>query len=238
MNTRTKRIVFVTGYKGGTGRTTFARGLLDVYQHRGMNYQAYDTDMTNPQLHRHYPEATVINLTQDPVQWANNIENEQPDVALLDMSAGSGVNFEQLMQEYPIILAAEEMGYRLTLVSVIGRNKDSQNSLQMLMNYAGDRVDYVAVKNLWAGDEKCYERFDASDIRKQLMGLHGQEILLPKITGESYYTIDEHNLRFRAATQADSMVPLAQRSRIHKWLTSLEQRICGAGEYLGVVNPA
>jgi hypothetical protein len=235
MNTRTKRIVFVTGYKGGTGRTTFARGLLDIYQHLGMNYQAYDTDRTNPQLHRHYPEAALIDLTRNPVQWANEIEETKPDVALIDMSAGSGVDLNQLMQEWPIVVGTEEMGYRLTFVSVIGRNKDSQNALQVLMDGGGNQVDYVAVKNRYFGDEEEYGRFNASYTRAQLLELNGREIWIPRLFDPSYDLVDEHDLAFRAAAREGSPLTLAHRSRVHQWLKSVEQEIDKNNMHFGIV---
>lgn len=47
-------MVLVTGSKGGTGKSTFARGLRDVLWHRGVSCAAYDCDGESPQLHRFY----------------------------------------------------------------------------------------------------------------------------------------------------------------------------------------
>jgi CobQ/CobB/MinD/ParA nucleotide binding domain len=231
-----KRIIFVTGNKGGTGKTTFARGLLDVYQHLGINCRAYDTDRGGPQLHRHYAQTTLLNLAYDAQDWLKHLETNSSDVVLVDTAAGSGIWFEQLEQELNLIQVATELGYRITLVSVIARNKDSQNALQVLMDCAGDRVDYVAVKNLWFGDETKYGQFDSSGARAQLLRLNGREILLPKMLGEIYYSIDERDLGFRDATQEGSGIELVQRSHIKQWLATIETEIHKAGDYLGVIK--
>jgi hypothetical protein len=122
------------------------------------------------------------------------------------------------------------------LVSVIARNKDSQNALQVLMDCAGDRVDYVAVKNLWFGDEIKYGQFDSSGARAQLLRLNGCEILLPKMLGEIYYSIDEHDLAFRDAMQEGSGISLVERSHIKHWLTMIDAEVHKAGHYLGVTK--
>jgi hypothetical protein len=122
------------------------------------------------------------------------------------------------------------------LVSVIARNKDSQNALQVLMDCAGDRVDYVAVKNLWFGDETKYAQFDSSGARAQLLHLNGREILLPKMLSEIYYSIDERDLGFRDAMQEGSGISLVQRSHIKQWLATIEAEVCNAGDYLGLMS--
>jgi hypothetical protein len=135
-----------------------------------------------------------------------------------------------------LIQVATELGYRITLVSVIARNKDSQNALQVLMDCAGDRVDYLAVKNLWFGDETKYSQFDSSATRAQLLRLNGREILLPKMLSEIYYSIDERDLGFRDAMQEGSGIALVQRSHIKQWLTTIETEVCNAGDYLGLMS--
>ena len=50
-----KRVVWVTGGKGGgTGKSTFARGLLDTLLTAGIDVAAHDGDHDNSQLFRHY----------------------------------------------------------------------------------------------------------------------------------------------------------------------------------------
>ena len=49
-----KRVIWVTGGKGGVGKSTFARGLLDILREAGLNVAAFDGDPTNAQLFRYY----------------------------------------------------------------------------------------------------------------------------------------------------------------------------------------
>jgi hypothetical protein len=230
-----KRIIFVTGNKGGTGKTTFARGLLDVYQQLGINCQAYDTDRGGPQLHRHYPQATTIDLSRDAQQWLETLKRDRSDIVLVDMSAGSGIWVEQLAQHLNLIQVATELGWRLTLVSVVANGKDALNALQVLLDEFGDQVDYVAVKNA-ATMRSDSDRFATSSTRQHLCQLQGAEITMPKLFHSAYDAIDEHDLAFRQAMQAGSGLTRADRSRLCQWLNRMQEAITLAGVYLGLAN--
>jgi CobQ/CobB/MinD/ParA nucleotide binding domain len=228
-----KRIIFVTGNKGGTGKTTFARGLLDVYQHLGVNCQAYDSDRLAPQLHRHYPQATTIDLTCNAQQWLESLKHDRSDVVLADMSAGSGIWVEQLVQHLNLIQVATELGWRLTLVSVVAGGKDSLNALQVLLNEFGNQVDYVAVKNA-ASMRSDSDRFATSPTHQRLCQLQGAEITMPQLFHSAYDAIDEYDLAFRQAMQAESGLTRADRSRVCQWLNRMQETVTQSEGYLGL----
>ncbi|WP_375511928.1 hypothetical protein [uncultured Nostoc sp.] len=49
-----KRLVIVTGDKGGVGKSTFARGLVQTYLDKGQRFIGFDADSSNSQLLRFY----------------------------------------------------------------------------------------------------------------------------------------------------------------------------------------
>lgn len=49
-----KRLVIVTGDKGGVGKSTFARGLVQTYLDKGQSFLGFDADSSNSQLLRFY----------------------------------------------------------------------------------------------------------------------------------------------------------------------------------------
>ena len=49
-NTSQRRLVIVTGDKGGVGKSTFARGLLQLYINKDIKCLTYEADQRNPQL--------------------------------------------------------------------------------------------------------------------------------------------------------------------------------------------
>jgi len=170
----------VTGDKGGgTGKSTFARGLLDIYRFRGIDCQAYDGDKRNAQLYRHYknlqPGVERIDFFTRGGADAllDNLENSQPQVVLVDLPAQSGEAFDNYETEMGLFADAGEMGYQVTTASVISRVADSVNALRLLMQYCGEAVDYLAVKNLFYGEPEKFSRFDESKTRKEFQSQGG-----------------------------------------------------------------
>jgi hypothetical protein len=235
-----KRIVFITGDKGGTGKSSFARGLLDIYQHADIPCQAYDSDRRNPQLYRHYAQTPGgvdeidIITTGKGDDFLAELDTNQPDLVLVDLPAGAGEWFEQWEQELGLIEDVALMGYRVTMVSVISRVKDAVNSLRILLDCYDRRIDYVVVKNLYFGQVDQFKRFDSSHTRELLQELDAIEIAMPDLFDDAYDTIDQHDLSFREALAEGSPLSRANRSRVCHWLRKLEAEVQKADHYLGL----
>jgi hypothetical protein len=234
-----KRMILVTGNKGGTGKSTFSRGLLDVYTHLGLPCRAYDSDTQNPQLFRHYDKAVGVSRIDIALRGGadvllDDLEQSQATVVLVDLPAGSGNSFEQYERDVQLISSASELGYRLTVVSVLSRVKDAVNALRLLMAFCDDRVDYVVVKNLHFGEADKFKRFDQSKAKAQFLALGGVEMTMPDLFDDTYDVIDEKDLTFRQAVGEQSPLSRANRSRVHQWLKTMELEIRQAGSYLGM----
>jgi hypothetical protein len=235
-----KRLVMITGDKGGTGKSTFARGLLDIYQHQNIACRAYDGDRRNAQLYRHYQNTddgvTEIDIaTQGAAdELLDSLESNPSPITMIDMPAGSGKWFEVLDRDVELIQTAAEWDCRLTLVSVMSPVKDSINALRILMDYCDDRVDYIAVQNRHFGEGAEYAKFQDSKTRERFLEYRGKEIAMPKLFSASYNQIDDHDLTFRAAAMAGSPMTISHRSRVNQWLRQMETEIAQAGMYLGI----
>ncbi|MCC5623331.1 hypothetical protein [Nostoc sp. CHAB 5715] len=49
-----KRLIIVTGDKGGVGKSTFARALFQLYINKSLPCVTYEADLRNPQLERYF----------------------------------------------------------------------------------------------------------------------------------------------------------------------------------------
>jgi energy-coupling factor transporter ATP-binding protein EcfA2 len=233
------RMVVVTGNKGGCGKSTFARGLLDIYHHAQIPHVAYDSDTQNPQLFRHYNKVTTVSRIDIALRGGadsllEDMERSRGAVILLDLPAGAGSSFQKYEQDIQLIELAAGLGYRLTLVSVISRVKDSVNALRQLMDYCGDRVDYITTKNLHFGDIDKFKRFDQSKTKTQFLAFGGVELAMPDLFDDTYDVIDEKDLTFRSAVQEGSPLTLANRSRVNQWLKTMGLEAHKASHYLGL----
>ncbi|WP_017654751.1 hypothetical protein [Fortiea contorta] len=235
----TDRLVLVTGDKGGTGKSVVARILLDIYRHRNIKCIAYECDQSNPQLYRHYnkvaPGVQTLKLNQrggaDALQ--DDLQRLNPQVSLVDLPAGAAEYFENVAKDIFLFENTQRLGYRITMVSVLSRVKESLLQLQRLVDFCGDRVDYVIIKNLYWGDEYKFTRYDNSTIRKTVLGLGAIELNLPELFDDIFDLIDSNDLTFREAL-AHEAFSLSNQSRVFGWITACEKEFTKAGIILGV----
>ena len=238
---KTKRLVIVTGDKGGVGKSTFSRGLLQLYIDRNLFCIAYDADQRNNQLRRHHEKfnpglVRCINVFDrgKADQLLIDLEAETFPLVLLDLPAQSGGVFELFVKELSFFdTLADELGYRVTMVSIINRLRDSVNILNALHKYCENKVDYVVVKNLFFGDKEKFGRYDGSPIRETLLGKGLVEVLMPDLIDYCYDFIDENDLTFRQASSKDFGSLLAVRARVKSWLDDFEEKLKPAPNLLG-----
>ncbi len=233
-------IVLVTGSKGGTGKSTFSRGLRDILLHQGVSCATYDSDGDNAQLYRFYKEvgagvSRIDIFTRGGADaLIDDLESNGAAVTLVDLPAGSSKALESFESEMGFIDTAKELGYSVTLVSVMSRVKDSVNALRLLMESFEDRVSYLVVKNLFFGDPDKFRLFDNSKVRERVLASGGLIIGMPDLFDDTYDFLDEQNLTFRAAAGEGSPLTRAHRSRVFQWLKQFEGEVQRAGARLGV----
>ncbi|HEY9828801.1 MAG TPA: division plane positioning ATPase MipZ [Stenomitos sp.] len=231
-----KVLILVTGDKGGTGKSTFARGLLDVLTHHGVKVAAYDGDRRNAQLFRHYRslEGGVTQLdvmeTGGSDRLLDDMESEVAPVMLVDLPAGAGAALEEFEKETGFLEGATELGYQVSLVSVLSPVRDSVNALRVLMEEMGEQAAYVAVKNLHFGSDVQFEVFDESKAKQELLRREGLILSMPKLFGETFSLVDNKSLTFRQASQ---VLVMSQRRRVYQWLDALDRELVKAGPILG-----
>jgi Mrp family chromosome partitioning ATPase len=233
------RLVLVTGDKGGTGKSVVARILLDIYRNRNVKCIAYECDQSNPQLYRHYnkvlPGVQTLKLNQrggaDALQ--DDLKGLSPKISLVDLPAGAAESFENVAKDIFLFKNTQRLGYRITMVSVLSRVKESLEQLKRLVDFCGDRVDYVIVKNLYWGDEHKFTRYNNSEIRQTLAGLGAVELLLPELFDEIFDLIDVNDLTFREALEHDAF-SFSNQSRVFGWIETCEAEFARAGALLGI----
>ncbi len=176
-----KRAIFVCSQKGGAGKTTFARGLLDILRCEDQTVAAYDADGHVGQLFQHHglrDAAGQLLPGQDPCVGCGcfDIREEddrdvllnalatEPPLLLFDLPGGVVGELGKVVDHgaAPFGLFSEyrDRGYAVTIVVVMTPVHASVRTVQYSIEAFGETVDYVAVKNLAFGAEDAFVLFD------------------------------------------------------------------------------
>src|SRR6266571_3101198 len=87
-----KPAVFLIGAdKGGVGKTTVARTLLDYFGARQVPTRAFDTESPRGTLKRFHPDVTEVvdmTTTSDQMKIFDTLNSASPSVTVIDVRAG------------------------------------------------------------------------------------------------------------------------------------------------------
>src|SRR6201982_2919960 len=84
-------VVLIGGDKGGVGKTTVARTLLDYFAHQQLRVRAFDTELPRGTLKRFHPDVTDvvdINHVPDQMRIFDTVNSTDATVTLIDVRAG------------------------------------------------------------------------------------------------------------------------------------------------------
>src|SRR5256885_16566067 len=84
-------VILVGADKGGVGKTTVARTLLDYFTANHVPTRAFDTEVPRGTLKRFHPEATEvvdINSVPDQMRIFDTLGNDESKVTIIDVRAG------------------------------------------------------------------------------------------------------------------------------------------------------
>lgn len=235
------RLIWVKGSKGGTGKSTYARGFNDLLVTKKIKSAAFDGDRENSQLYRHYKDAGSgvrrVDITKR--DGGDEIITEMAAIKtpfiLVDLPGGAGDILTVLEEEIGFLSAVAELGYQMTVVSVLSRTKDALNQLKQTLDITdGYGVNHVVVKNLFYGAASKFRSFDKSRTRQRLLDNGGVIIEMRELYEDAYDYVDDDDLTFFEATVAKDQSQFANARKVKQWRNHFEQQITLTNGLLGL----
>jgi CobQ/CobB/MinD/ParA nucleotide binding domain len=124
-------VVIVAADKGGVGKTTLSRVLLDYFKAQGRDTKAYDTESPKGNLVRFHKDVTeVVNLrdSNDQIKVFDSITREK--VMLIDMRAGLLEETVSLLTDIGFFDLARAGKLNLAFMHIIGSTIASFNEIE------------------------------------------------------------------------------------------------------------
>ena len=208
-----KRIVFVTGDKGGVGKSFTSRALVQYYVDTKQPFHAFDIDPVNPNLAQFYPDATSqIDIEEEGALDEIRNEVEKQPLLLVDCAARSLNELDHWFKDLGLIQERSRLHLSFTFVFVITPDKSCTVIMADTLEKFGKEAEYLVVKN--HGKGKNFSIYEASKLRTSLRKEHqGQEITLPPLLERTVVHLDSHDIGFGDAL-AHPEVAVADRSRV------------------------
>jgi hypothetical protein len=254
-----KKAVFICAQKGGTGKSTVARAIVDHIRTRGGDdnkVAAFDADPKVGQLAQFYgirsadgeldPAANFKNWKEGVISFDIRDKDAIPIMAdaldlganylVFDMPGGSIDDMKEVFGSMETFLAEyEKEGYEVWVFVVITPMLASSNNINSIVGTFGPNTKYVAVKNLGFGDESSFEFFDGSLAARAgfpalaVRTAGGMVVAMPPMAPNTYSIIDADCLKFSDAAVSTGGMSRTHRTRVAYWLRDMGAMIDSTG---------
>jgi len=225
-----KKLVVVSG-KGGVGKSTLSRALIEYATRRSISLRAFDADGSNASLARFYPETKVINVDGD-LRISDWYESEvipallsgDNRIVLLDLGAGAERLFRSWCVDNDAVDVLAHESVSVSLWHVLDPTLDSVSpfleAVQLL-----PKVNHVVwlnhglAKGLDVADPD--RAFDAIRREPEFINALADRrlfVIPPLLEGA---LIDAQDLCFEDAIASSGPLSLFQRLRVKRWVEQI-----------------
>jgi hypothetical protein len=175
-------VIIVGADKGGVGKTTVARTLLDYFNAHQTPIRAFDTESPRGTLSRFHPDITEnVDITQVPDQMKifDTLGTTQATVTVIDVRAGLLSPTLQALNEIGFLEAAKKDQITFAVFHILGPSIASLQEIAETAQFVGD-ASYFLVKNhinetsFFEWDPATYDSYF-----KQIQ--NAEEITIPKL---------------------------------------------------------
>jgi hypothetical protein len=142
-------VIIVGADKGGVGKTTVSRTLLDYFDAHQIPTRAFDTESPKGTLKRFHPDVTDvvdINLVPDQMKIFDTLSSADAAVTVIDVRAGLMSGTLKALRDIGFIDAAKKGQITFALFHILGPTIASLDEIADTAAYLGD-ARYFMVKN-------------------------------------------------------------------------------------------
>jgi hypothetical protein len=224
-------LILVGADKGGVGKTTVSRSLLDYFARKNILTRAFDTENPRGSLQRFYPSITeVIDLgnVAHQMRVLDTMETANVPVTVVDLKAGNLSYSLDLFERIGVLDAARNGMFTLGLVHVVGPSIASLDEIGEISKYLSG-MQYVVARN--AINETNFFEWDEATYRKYFTtASKAHEISVPKLNEMAYEQVDVAGVTFkdfidnRAADGTQGKFSFVLRGYVKKWCAEIDEQ--------------
>ena len=221
-------LILVGADKGGVGKTTTSRALLDFLAHKNILTRAFDTENPRGTLRRFYPAITeIIDLANvaDQMKVLDTMESSAVKVTVVDLKAGSLSGALDTFDKIGVLEAARSGQFNLGLMHVVGPSIASLDEMGEVAKYTKG-LYYIVARNFI--NETNFFEWDEKTYKKYFAGLsNAREIEIPKLNEMAYEQVDLAGVTFsdfienRDAKGNPGNFSFVLRGYVKKWVADL-----------------
>lgn len=142
-------LILVGAEKGGVGKTTVSRALLDFFARKNILTRAFDTENPRGTLSRSYsilPKSIHLGNVAHQMKVLDTMDTANVPVTIVDLKAGNMSYALDIFERIGVLEAARAGAFNLGLFHVIGPSIASLDEIAEIAHYL-QGVHYVVARN-------------------------------------------------------------------------------------------
>jgi hypothetical protein len=175
-------VILIGADKGGVGKTTVARTLLDYFGTRHVSTRAFDTEWPRGTLKRFHPDVTqVVDVASvsDQMKIFDTVSSADAKVTVIDVRAGLLSSTLQALTNIGFIELGKTGQITLVVFHILGPSIASLEEIAETAHFVGD-ANYFLVKNHI--NETSFFDWDPATYKSYFNRIKGaEEITIPKL---------------------------------------------------------
>jgi hypothetical protein len=224
-------LILVGADKGGVGKTTVSRILLDYFARKNVLCRAFDTESPRGSLKRFYPASTeVIDLENVAHQMKvlDTLETANVPVTVVDLKAGGLSYALDIFERIGVLEAARDGMFTLGLFHIVGPSIASLDEIGEIARYLNG-IEYIVARNFI--NETNFFEWDEETSRKYFSEIPtAHEVDIPKLNEMAYEQVDLAGVTFkdfidnRTADGQTGKFSFVLRGYVKKWCSEIDEQ--------------
>ncbi|MBY6241258.1 ATP-binding protein [Methylosinus sp. Sm6] len=189
-------LVLVGADKGGVGKTTVTRLLIDFLQASDFDVRVFDAQAPSGTLRRFYPNIAKLMDMRDIRDQARLVESlaSHQAVTVVDLKSGQLLHTLRFMEDVGLLDASARSDARILVLHLIGASVASLAELEAVAPYK-NKCEYRIVKNFVNGSSFFDDNADFSEAYLRRSDAW-KEIVVPRLDRLAYEAVELTGLPF------------------------------------------
>ena len=175
-------VILVGGDKGGVGKTTVARTLIDYFGTKQTPIRAFDTDLPRGTLKRFHPYVTkVVDVTSasDQMKIFDTLGSADAKVTVIDVRAGLLSPTLQALNDIGFLELVKKGQIAFAVFHILGPSITSLEEIAETARFVGDANHFLVKNHI---NETPFFEWDPATYKSYFKRIKdAQEITIPKL---------------------------------------------------------
>jgi len=222
-------VILVGADKGGVGKTTISRAVLDYLAAKSIPARAFDTETPRGALHRFHPhETTIVDITEtaDQMKILDTLSDSAAKATVIDVRAGQMTDTLKALRDVGFLDAVNDGQFTFVVIHVLGPSVSSLGEIAEIAPYVKS-ANYFLAKNhindttFFEWDPKSYASY-FGDV--ECAG----EITIPKLDEMAYEQVELNGVPF-ADFVAGKQGSFVLRGYVRTWMRNIASELDAIG---------